>query len=171
MLVFGYAALGSGALEHWHNAQHAAEDAKLAAADQPGVPPLPELEFVVLTKSHPDAATAEMGALLAALAMQERFAAATETEPDLPLQVGIGLDVGEAVPVEDGYRGVALNRAARLCSLAAAGEILVTTGLVYVAAKVEGIHFTEHSQAQLKGFEPPVAVMRVSASPPIAPPE
>jgi len=33
-----------------------------------GVPPLPELEFVVLTQSHPDAATAEMGALLAALA-------------------------------------------------------------------------------------------------------
>lgn len=109
-------------------------------------------------------------ALQAALAMQTRFAEATEADPDLPLQVGIGLDVGEAVPVEDGYRGVALNRAARLCSLAAAGEILVTTGLVYVASKVEGVQFTEHSQAQLKGFETPVAVMRVSAAPTIAPP-
>jgi class 3 adenylate cyclase len=107
--------------------------------------------------------------LLAALAMQARFAEATEREPELPLQVGIGVDVGEAVPVEDGYRGVALNRAARLCSLAAAGEILVTTGLVYVASKVEGVHFTEHSQAQLKGFETPVAVLRVSADQLLAP--
>jgi class 3 adenylate cyclase len=102
-------------------------------------------------------------ALHAALTLQTRFAQATEEDPQLPLQVGIGLDVGEAVPVEDGYRGVALNRAARLCSLAAAGEILVSTGLVYVASKVVGITFQEHSQAQLKGFETPVAVMRVLA--------
>jgi peptide/nickel transport system permease protein len=33
---------------------------------------------------------------------------------------------GEAVPVEDGYRGVALNTAARLCSNAGAGQVLVT---------------------------------------------
>ena len=36
----------------------------------------------------------------------------------LPLGVGIGLDAGEAVPVEGGYRGGTLNLAARLCGLA-----------------------------------------------------
>ena len=36
--------------------------------------------------------------------------------------VGIGLDAGEAVPVGDGYRGAALNIAARLCAIAAAGR-------------------------------------------------
>ncbi len=35
--------------------------------------------------------------------------------PSLPLRVGIGLDAGEAVPFEGGYRGAALNLAARLC--------------------------------------------------------
>ncbi len=100
-------------------------------------------------------------ALHAALLLQAQFEAATQEQPDLPLQVGIGLDVGEAVSVENGYRGVALNRAARLCSLAGAGEILVTTGLVYVASKVEGIAFREHGHAQLKGFDTPMEIMRV----------
>jgi class 3 adenylate cyclase len=100
-------------------------------------------------------------ALHAALLLQEQFEATTQEHPDLPLQVGIGLDVGEAVLIENGYRGVALNRAARLCSLAGAGEILVTTGLVYVASKVEGVAFLEHGHAQLKGFDIPVEIRRV----------
>lgn len=100
-------------------------------------------------------------ALQAALAMQARFEQATLEQPDLPLQVGIGLDVGEAVAVEGGYRGVALNRAARLCSMAGAGEILVTAGCVYVASRVEGVAFWKHSQAQLKGFDAPIEIMRV----------
>ena len=44
VLVLGYLALGSGAVERWHNAQHAARDAQLiAAARQSGMPlgPLP----------------------------------------------------------------------------------------------------------------------------------
>ncbi len=39
-----------------------------------GIPPLPELEFVVVTKPNPDAATAELGALLAALAPSQGVA-------------------------------------------------------------------------------------------------
>ena len=31
-LVLCFAAIGSGTMEHWHNAQHAAEDAKASAA-------------------------------------------------------------------------------------------------------------------------------------------
>ena len=108
-------------------------------------------------------------ALQAALAMQTRFEQTTLEQPDLPLQVGIGLDVGEAVAVESGYRGVALNRAARLCSMAGAGEILVSAGCVYIASKVEGVEFLQHSQAQLKGFDTPIEIMRVLPSP--LPPE
>ncbi len=50
----------------------------------------------------------------------------TAAAPDLPLTVGIGSTSGEAIPVEDGFRGVALNTAARLCSKAVAGQVLVT---------------------------------------------
>ena len=44
-----------------------------------------------------------------ALALQERFIAETVADPTVPLLVGIGLDVGEAVRLEDGFRGDALN--------------------------------------------------------------
>src|SRR5437763_750364 len=52
-------------------------------------------------------------ALRAAVEVQGRCARAMETDPSLPLRVGIGLDTGEAIPVEGGYRGAALNLAAR----------------------------------------------------------
>jgi class 3 adenylate cyclase len=101
-------------------------------------------------------------AVQAARDMQERFAEATTADPTLPLPVGIGLDVGEPTPVEEGYRGSALNRAARLCSLAGAGEVLVSAGVAYIAPRVEGLAYTEHGRFQLKGFDEPTLVVRVS---------
>jgi adenylate cyclase len=62
-------------------------------------------------------------ALYAAVELQARFREHMEVDPALPLRVGIGVDAGEAVPVEGGYRGLALNLAARLCSLAGPGEV------------------------------------------------
>lgn len=104
--------------------------------------------------------------LQAALEMQARFAEATAADTTLPLFVGIGLDVGEAVPVEDGgYRGAALNRAARLCSLAGAGEVLVTSGLAYIAPIVDDVAYVELGPAQLKGFTEPANVLRVTNVP------
>jgi class 3 adenylate cyclase len=62
-------------------------------------------------------------------------------DPTLPLLVGVGVDVGEAVPVEDGFRGAALNTAARLCSRAVAGQVLVTARLAQRAGEIEGVGF------------------------------
>src|SRR5437763_11770870 len=62
-------------------------------------------------------------ALRAAVELQRQFRMPTTAEPALPTGVGIGLDAGEAVPAEGGYRGGALNLAARLCGLAKPGEI------------------------------------------------
>ncbi|HEX6799399.1 MAG TPA: helix-turn-helix domain-containing protein [Ktedonobacterales bacterium] len=101
-------------------------------------------------------------AIDAAAVMQARFVEATRADPELPLPVGIGLDVGEAVPLEDGYRGAALNRAARLCSLAGAGEILITTGLAYLAPKVEGLAYLDRGSVALKGFDVPAALLAVA---------
>jgi adenylate cyclase len=63
-------------------------------------------------------------AIRAALELQDLFVQESEADPSLPLHVGIGLDAGEAVPVETGYRGGALNLAARLCGMAAPGRSL-----------------------------------------------
>lgn len=101
-------------------------------------------------------------ALRAALDLQERFARESAADAELPLPVGIGVDVGEAMPVEEGYRGAALNRAARLCSQAGAGDVLVTAGLVYVAPKVEGVAFVPRGRVALKGFDEPVEVLAVT---------
>ena len=69
-------------------------------------------------------------AIRGAVALQRRFVEETTADPSLPLTVGIGLDAGEAVAVEGGYRGGALNVAARLCSLARAGEVLASREIV-----------------------------------------
>lgn len=100
-------------------------------------------------------------ALRAAADLQERFVAETVADPTLPLAVGIGLDAGEAVPVDGGYRGGALNLAARLCSLAAPGEVLVSPGVAHLARKVEGLDYVERGTVRLKGLEKPVEVVAV----------
>jgi class 3 adenylate cyclase/tetratricopeptide (TPR) repeat protein len=105
-------------------------------------------------------------ALRAALELQRRFDQELEADPELPITVGIGLDAGEAVPLEGGYRGGALNLAARLCSLAGPGEVLATEGVRHLARTVEGLRYIEGGPVQLKGFTDPVRVIRVVAAPP-----
>jgi WD40 repeat protein/class 3 adenylate cyclase len=100
-------------------------------------------------------------ALRAASDLQDRFVSETVADPSLPLAVGIGLDAGEAVPVDSGYRGGALNLAARLCSLAGPGEVLVSPGVAHLARKVEGLEYVERGAVRLKGLEKPVEVVAV----------
>ena len=82
-------------------------------------------------------------------------------QPELPLTVGIGLDAGEAVPVEGGYRGAALNLAARLCGQARAGEILATREVTHLARRIEGARYEDRGSLSFKGISDPVVVVRV----------
>jgi WD40 repeat protein/class 3 adenylate cyclase len=108
--------------------------------------------------------TAPAQAVRAAIEFQATCSEESQADPMFPLPVGIGIDVGEAVPVEDGYRGVALNMAARLCSNAAAGQVLVTRAIVERAAAIDGqIRFEERGPASFKGFEEPVDVIEAIA--------
>ena len=77
-------------------------------------------------------------------------------DPAVSLQAGIGLDAGEAVPVGDGYRGRALNMAARLCARAEPGEILITPELAHLAGAIAGVAFQDKGPVHLKGFSRPV---------------
>ena len=83
--------------------------------------------------------------------------------PELPLRAGVGLDVGEPVPVPGGYRGEAINVAARLCARAAAGEVLASDALVSLARRVEGLVYEEHGSLELKGLSRPVRAWLVRA--------
>ena len=100
-------------------------------------------------------------AILAASELQQRFRREMDEDPSLPLKVGIGVDAGDVVAVEGGYRGLALNLAARLCSLASAGEVYGTEGLIQHAQKLEGLAYVERGRVGLKGFADPVRVIQI----------
>ncbi len=74
-------------------------------------------------------------AVAAAVDLQERLVEETIDDPELPMPVGIGLDAGEGVPLEGGYRGGALNLAARLCGQAGPGEILASRSVTHSRAR------------------------------------
>jgi WD40 repeat protein/class 3 adenylate cyclase/energy-coupling factor transporter ATP-binding protein EcfA2 len=101
-------------------------------------------------------------ALRAAVDLQLVFADEVDLHPDVPLRVGIGVDAGAAVPVEGGYRGGALNLAARLCSKAGPGEVLASQGVMQGVGAVEGLGFHDHGAFEMKGITEPVHVARVS---------
>ena len=105
--------------------------------------------------------TSAREALRAALDLQSGIEAASASSPSTPLQVGVGLDTGEAIRSGDSFAGAALNLAARLCNLAGPSEILASDGVIHVARKMEGIGYLERGLAQLKGFQEPVRVFRV----------
>ena len=104
-------------------------------------------------------------AVLAAGELHARYEEERLQHPDMPIGIGVGLDLGEAVPVGDGFRGAALNRSARLCSLAGPGETLVSPGIVYVAPQIEGVEFRARGQEQLKGFAEPVPILLAAPGP------
>jgi WD40 repeat protein/class 3 adenylate cyclase len=118
-------------------------------------------------------------AIRAAVELQAACHEETAADATQPLPVGIGIDAGDAVPVEGGFRGVALNMAARLCSKAAAGEVLVTRTAADLATDLSGVRFEERGTAELKGFEQPVELLQavwldgqrlaVSAAPAVVP--
>jgi ABC-type oligopeptide transport system substrate-binding subunit/class 3 adenylate cyclase len=98
-------------------------------------------------------------ALRSAVELQARV-----VDAELPLGIGVGLDAGEAVPVADGYRGGALNLAARLCSLAGPGEVLATETVLQLARAMEEITYGERRVERVKGIAKPVTAVEVLPS-------
>ncbi|HEY3070048.1 MAG TPA: hypothetical protein VGJ34_06995 [Gaiellaceae bacterium] len=100
-------------------------------------------------------------ALWAAVELQRRLRERIDGEPALPLGVGIGLDAGEAVPTEGGYRGRALNVASRLCSLARPGEILASETVRNLAGRQERATYSPRRPTRVKGISEPVRLVEV----------
>jgi YVTN family beta-propeller protein len=105
--------------------------------------------------------TSARQAIRAAVDLQNRFVDETVDDPALPLLVGIGLDIGEAVRFEGGYRGGALNLAARLCGQAGPGEVLASREVVHLARKVDGVRYEDRGALRLKGLSEAVQVVRI----------
>jgi len=102
-------------------------------------------------------------AIGAAVEVQGRCLQRTQAAPDLPLPVGIGLHVGEAVEVDGGYRGDAVNLTALICSEAGTGEILASRTVVHLARTIEGVTYFDRGELHLQGLSYPVHVLAVAS--------
>jgi class 3 adenylate cyclase len=106
--------------------------------------------------------TSARQAIRAAVDLQAQFAEETDAESDLPLKVGIGIDSGEAVRLEDGsYRGAALNVAARLCGRAHGGDVIVSAGTSRLAGRLAGLQFSDRGRVHLKNIPDPIHIFQV----------
>jgi len=76
------------------------------------------------------------------------------------LGIRIGLNAGEPVAEEGDIFGTAVQMARRICDHAQPGQIMVSDVVRQLAAG-KGIQFSDHGDAQLKGFAQPVRLYEV----------
>jgi class 3 adenylate cyclase len=76
--------------------------------------------------------------------------------PAQPIRVGVGINAGETVQTGEGFVGAAVNLAARVCSQARAGEVLVTGPVRAASRGVSDVSFVYRGNKRLKGIVEPV---------------
>ena len=94
-----------------------------------------------------------------AVQIQQRLAGA-DGGLGVPVRVRIGISAGEPVTERDDLFGAAVQLAARLCSRADPGAILVSRA-VHDLALGKGFEFRKRGPLRLKGFDGPVHVFEV----------
>ena len=105
--------------------------------------------------------TSARQAIRAAVDLQAQFQEAAD-EFDIPLRVGIGIDSGEAVQLDDGsFRGAALNVAARLCGRASGGEVIISEATSRLAGRLGGLHYSDGGRVRLKNIPDPIHIFKV----------
>lgn len=100
-------------------------------------------------------------AVRAAMAIREAIREYNDSKPDLPLPVGMGVDVGEPAGRGGDFIGSALNRAARIMSHAKPGQVLATETVRALAHQLPGVLFVSVGALELKGFPHPETVYAV----------
>ena len=115
----------------------------------------------------------EANAVRCALAMQAKMGELGADRPGRHLAVGIGVSTGEVVmgamgsPDRMDYTvlGDAVNLAARLCSRAERGQVLVSRSTCEAVAGSEGLLVRALAPVQVKGKREPVAVYEAEPRP------
>ena len=95
--------------------------------------------------------------------IRDAFAMHNRIEGQVPVNVRIGLNAGEAVQEEDDFFGTTVQLAARVCDKAGTGEIFVTDN-VRELAKGHGLVFEDAGQYEMKGVPVPMTLYRVGGS-------
>jgi class 3 adenylate cyclase len=100
-------------------------------------------------------------ALETAVALQ-RDIAERNRDARVPFEVRVGIAAGEPVTAHDDLFGATVQLAARLCSTAEPGTVLVS-GAVRELAVGKGFGFEDVGELTLKGFDEPTRAYRLSA--------
>lgn len=101
-------------------------------------------------------------AVLCGLEIQDAAAELNAKEPGRPIGLGVGIHAGEAVETAEGYIGRAVNIAARLCSVARPGEVLVSSTVKGITQASITVGFIPRGRKRLKGIEDPILVYAVT---------
>jgi adenylate cyclase len=109
-----------------------------------------------VVKGMGDAAMLRCGDPAAAIRLALRLVEEVDSDPDLP-PVRVGVHSGSAVGHEGDWYGRAVNVAARLCSVAAGGEVLVSESTLAAASKLPRVKVGERRLHWLKNVTEPVA--------------
>jgi class 3 adenylate cyclase/tetratricopeptide (TPR) repeat protein len=104
--------------------------------------------------------TSTVGALGCAVAMQ-RCVDQANRRSDIALAIRVGVSVGEATTEDGDWFGVPVVEAARLCSAAGGGQILVTDLVRRLAGDRAAQRFGSVDALVLKGFAEPVTACQV----------
>jgi class 3 adenylate cyclase len=82
---------------------------------------------------------------------------------DAPLAVRIGLHTGEPYLAEHGYTGVAVHRAARICTIAHGGQVLLSRSTAGIVDDLEipGIGLRDVGEHRLKDFDRPERIFQL----------
>jgi len=100
-------------------------------------------------------------ALRCAASMQRTFAAYSESHPDLPIRVHIGIHTGEAMEEDDDFLGHTVIVASRIADVAGPGEVLVSSLTAQMVERSEEFTFADQRDITLKGLTRPQSVARL----------
>ena len=100
-------------------------------------------------------------AVMCGLSIVKAAAAATQEHPERPIAVGVGINAGEVVGIDDTFIGAAVNLAARVCSAARPGEVLVTDTVRSLTQSSVPARFASRGRPRLKGIREQVEVFCV----------
>jgi branched-chain amino acid transport system substrate-binding protein len=84
------------------------------------------------------------------------------------LRVGVGVHAGETVDTPEGFVGSPINIAQRICSVAPAGQVLVSDTVRALTQTVLPVTFTPFGRRQLKGVREPMLLYVAAPADPVA---
>ena len=114
-------------------------------------------------KSIGDALLLRVGSASSAVELGLRITNDVGAQHGFPA-VRVGMHHGTAIERGGDYFGQTVNVAARVASLAGAGEVLVTDAVVAAAGTVDAVRFIERGGHSLKGIADPVPIYLAAAS-------